>query len=146
MSALEAISPEEFEQQVRDSLSHLYDYSFLRENPLVQLVVPDMTGANQVQVFRHVMTEAIERLRPDTGATFHSKQARSYNILMLRYVEQQQPQDVMTQLALSERQFYRDHPKAIQTVAQILWERLTGAVMPALPEHPDALSAADISL
>jgi CheY-like chemotaxis protein len=138
---MHSISLEELEQQVRDCLPHLYDYSFLRDHPLVPLLAPDATGANQVQVFRQVITEAIERLRPDTGVTFHSKQARIYNILTLRYIDQQQAQDVMPQLGLSERQFYRDHPRAIQTLSQILWEQLTGVAV-AQP----AESTADISV
>src|ERR1041385_2025780 len=119
-------SAEEFEQQVPDCLTHLYDFSFLRDHPLVNVLTPNVTGASKVQVFRQVVTEAIERLRPELGTTFHSKQARIYNLLMLRYVDQQQAQDVMNQLALSERQFYRDHPKAIQTLSGLLWEKLTG--------------------
>lgn len=134
------ITPEELEPQVRDCLSHLYDYSFLRDYPLVQLLVPDQSGANQVQSFRQIVNDAIDRLRPDAGATFHSKQARLYNILALRYIDQQQPQDVMHQLALSERQFYRDHPKAIATLSQLLYERLTGIVV------TDSTTAADISV
>src|SRR5512142_1804776 len=97
----EALSSQEFEQQVRECLAHLYDYSFLREQPLVSLLVPDAAGAAQVQTFRQIVTEAIERLRPEIGTTFHSKQARLFNILMLRYIDQQQPQDVMQQMALS---------------------------------------------
>src|SRR5258708_29395340 len=126
MTFAEKISAEEFEQLVKDCLAHLYDYSFLRDYLLVQLLVPDLYGANQVQVFRQIVTETIERLRPDTGTTFHSKQARIYNLLFLRYIDQQQPQDVMLQLALSERQFYRDHPKAVQILSALLWERYTG--------------------
>jgi len=126
MTFAEKISAEEFEQLVKDCLAHLYDYSFLRDYLLVQLLVPDLYGANQVQVFRQIVTETIERLRPDTGTTFHSKQARIYNLLFLRYIDQQQPQDVMLQLALSERQFYRDHPKAVQILSALLWERYSG--------------------
>jgi CheY-like chemotaxis protein len=138
---MHSITLEALEQQVRDCLPHLYDYGFLRDHPLVPLLASEATGANQVQVFRQVITEAIERLRPETGATYHSKQARIYNILMLRYIDQQQAQDVMPQLGLSERQFYRDHPKAIQTLSQILWEQLTGVAAP-----PTSETATDISV
>lgn len=130
MISLPTVTPDEFEQYVRDCLTHLYDYPFLRDHPLVQIVVPDLNSASQVQVFRQILTEAIEQLRPSVGATFYSKQARPYNILTLRYIDQQQPQDVMHQLALSERQFYRDHPKAISLLSQTLWEKLTGQSMP----------------
>jgi CheY-like chemotaxis protein len=52
------MNPTELEQQVRDCLSHLYDYTFLREHPLVQMVVPDTSGANQVQMERLTGTSA----------------------------------------------------------------------------------------
>ena len=42
----------------------------------------------------------------------------------MRYVEGLPIQEVLEQLALSERQFYREHHRAIQTVSQLLWERL----------------------
>jgi CheY-like chemotaxis protein len=124
----DTITPELFEQYVRDCLAHLYDYSFLRGHPLLGLLVPEQSGASQVQAFRQLMTETIERLRPKLGATFQGKGARVYNILFLRYIDQQPPQEVMQQLALSERQFYRDHPKAITTISQMLWEGMTGEV------------------
>ena len=49
------IDPAEFEQEVRDCLTHLYDYGFLREHPLLHIVVPDVSGANQVQLFRQAI-------------------------------------------------------------------------------------------
>ncbi|MBX3080488.1 MAG: response regulator [Anaerolineae bacterium] len=126
MTSPPKITNQAFDQLVKDCLAHLYDYSFLRDNLLVQLLVPDLSGASQVQVFRQIITETIERLRPDTGTTFDSKQGRIYNLLFLRYIDQQQPQDVILQLALSERQFYRDHPKALQILSALLWERYSG--------------------
>src|SRR5258708_6342609 len=144
MTSQEMISAEEFEQQVRDCLPHLYDFSFLRDHALVDRLTPNVTGASKVQAFRQIGTEAIERLRPELGATFHSKQARIYNLLMLRYIDQQQPQDVMAQLALSERQFYRDHPKAIQILSGLLWEQVTGVAVPVANATPDP--AGDISV
>jgi len=88
MTATQKITNQAFDQLVKDCLAHLYDYSFLRENLLVQLLVPDLAGASQVQVFRQIITETIERLRPDAGTTFDSKQARIYNLLFLRYIDQ----------------------------------------------------------
>jgi CheY-like chemotaxis protein len=126
-----------FEQHVQACLTHLYDYSFLQSNPLVHLLVPDQTGPDRVDAFRTIVHEAIERLRPGLPVAFHSKAARTYNILSMRYVVQQQTAEVIKQLALSERQFYRDHPKAIHSLSGILWERVTGTIA---PETVDAVS------
>ena len=128
-----------------DCLAHLYDFTFLQTQPLVQLLVQDLTGASRVQQFREIVLEAVESLRPPPEIGFHDKQARFYNILALRYVERQQAQEVIQQLALSDRQFYRDHPRAIEILSSILWERLTGAVLPEVViSHTDV--PADVSV
>jgi CheY-like chemotaxis protein len=48
----------------------------------------------------------------------------------MRYVEELPLQEVLQQLALSERQFYRDHQRAIQTVSELLWDRLKTSQLP----------------
>jgi CheY-like chemotaxis protein len=121
-----ALSLDQFEEYLRDCLPHLYDYAFLQENPLVHCLVPDATGASRVRAFRQIVKDSIEGLRPEMATTLDDKQARLYNILVLRYVDRQEAHDVMAQLALSERQFYREQPKAIQALARVLWERIAG--------------------
>ncbi|MBE0689225.1 MAG: response regulator [Anaerolineae bacterium] len=86
------------------------------------------TNADRVQGFRQIVLDAIEQLCPERDSGFHSKQARSYHILMLRYVEEYTTTDVINQLALSERQFYRDHRKAVQAISQIMRERTTSGL------------------
>ncbi|MHB8627709.1 MAG: response regulator [Aggregatilineales bacterium] len=120
-----------FESQVRDCLAHLYDYAFLREHPLVHQLVLDVPGdASRVQAFRQLISEAIDRLKPEPDANIDSAQARTYRILTLRYLKQQPTQHVLRQLNLSERQFYRDHMKAIQILRQMLWEQITATKPP----------------
>jgi CheY-like chemotaxis protein len=125
--------PAEFEQQVRECLSRLYDYLFLQDHPLVQKLVPDRSGPQRVQIFRKRIIEGIESLRPAEALSLQSKASRLYNILVLRYVNQIPVQDVMQRMALSERQFYREHPKAILTLCEILWYRLSPSSPTALP-------------
>src|SRR5579859_3699424 len=113
-----------FEQQVRECLSRLYDYAFLQDHPLIQALVPHhILPAQRVQVFRQTVLDAIEKFRPQVRMDFHSRQARTYNILLLRYVEGHESQDVVQQLAFSERQFYREHRRALQALSRILWEQ-----------------------
>ena len=115
---------EAFESQLRDCLAHLYDYSFLRDHPLVHRLVPEATGeAARVQAFRQLITDAIERLKPEAGVNVDSAHSRLYRILVLRYVKQQSTQHILRQLSLSERQFYRDHIKAVQMLGQMLSEQ-----------------------
>ncbi len=130
MSNSEILAWPAFEPQVQACLLHLYDYAYLQGNPLVRQLVPDQTGPDRVQAFRDLVTEAVERLRPGANVDLHAKASRSYNILMLRYISQQSTQEVIRNLAFSERQFYREHPKAIRAISGILWERLTGTPVP----------------
>ncbi|HLY27231.1 MAG TPA: response regulator [Aggregatilineales bacterium] len=123
--------PALFEQQVRECLVRLYDYAFLQDHPIVQALAPDMLPAQRVQAFRQIVLDAIDQFQPDARMDFHSREARIYNILLLRYVEGHESQDVVQQLALSERQFYREHRRALQTVSRILWEQAQrGTVIP----------------
>src|SRR5258708_23824478 len=98
---MESISPDEFGQQVHDCLSHLYDYAYLQDHPLVQRCAPDTAGANRVRVFREIIGEAIERFRPSEEVSFHSRQARAYNLPRLRYLAQPRNQRRIQPLTLS---------------------------------------------
>jgi len=109
------------EDSVRDCLAHLYDYPFLQEHPFVRLLVPhSQANANRVQIFQNVIFDAIDRLKPLDSANPYTKSSRLYNILHLRYQKQHQVQYVLKQLILGERQFYRDHTKAVQVLARVL--------------------------
>jgi len=121
------LEPQVFEKQLRDCLTHYYDYAFLQRHPLVRLLEANISSdARQVQSFRELIEQAIESLRPNPESDPTSKQARLYNILFFRYVNQQQVQQVLHRLNLSERQFYRDHNKAIQALSDVLWGRIQG--------------------
>src|SRR4051812_17890052 len=125
------LEPQNFEQQLRDCLTHYYDYAFLQRHPLVQLLATNTSGdARQVQSFRELIEQAIESLRPGSDNDPTSKQARLYNILFFRYVSQQQVQQVLHRLNLGERQFYRDHNKAIQALSDVLWGQIQRTATP----------------
>ncbi|MEO8393235.1 MAG: response regulator [Chloroflexota bacterium] len=128
------LEPENFELQLRDCLTHYYDYAFLQRHPLVQLLAANTSGeARQVQSFRELIEQAIESLRPGPDSDPASKQARLYNILFFRYINQQQVQQVLHRLNLGERQFYRDHNKAVQALSDVLWGRVQGTVLTPIP-------------
>ncbi len=115
---------ESFEQSVRDCLTHLYDYAFLQEHPLLRLLIPDAKGdASRIQAFRQLISDAIDTLKAEPDNP-QSKQSRTYSILSLRYLHQQPVQQVLIKLNLSERQFYRDHTQALQVISRLLWDQL----------------------
>src|SRR5689334_14866313 len=108
--------PADFVEHVQDCLSRLYDYAFLQDHPIVALLTPGSSAAQRVQVFRQTVIDAIEHFSPGSKINFHSRQARTYNVLVLRYIEGHDPQDVLEQLAFSERQYYREHRRAIDAL------------------------------
>jgi CheY-like chemotaxis protein len=118
------LPPENFERQVRDCLAHLYDFTELQTNPVARQIAPDLTGLQCVQMVRRVLIETVEQLRARETTGIPSRQERIYSLLLLRYVEGLPIEEVLQQLALSERQFYREHHRAIQAMSQLLWHRL----------------------
>ncbi len=133
------LDPEHFELQVRDCLARFYDYAFLEQHPLVHVLAATTSGeARRVQAFRELIENAIESLKPRLGSDSTSKPARLYEILLARYINQEQVQAVSHRLNLGERQFYRDHNKAIHVLSQVLWGRATSAA--------DAPAERDISI
>lgn len=115
--------PEDFEENMRDLLANLYDYLKLIDNPVAQRLAAGSPGGDRAQVARQMVLAAIEDMKSGTSAQLISRQNRLYNILLLRYVEEQPTNEILGQLALSERQYYREHQRAIQTISRIIWDR-----------------------
>ena len=115
------VSEQAFQQQLQDCLQRLYDYSFLESHDLTRILLGDSVEGDRVEALRDLILQGIERLQPGPGIPFHARAARSYNILNLRYVLQLETLDVAQQLALSNRQFYREHGKAIHMLSRVLW-------------------------
>jgi CheY-like chemotaxis protein len=118
------LPPESFERQVQDCLVHLYDFTELQTNPLAGQLAPDLTGLQRIQMVRRVLIETVEQLKARETAGIPSRQERIYSLLLMRFVEGLPVEEVLQQLALSERQFYREQHRAIQAVSQLLWDRL----------------------
>jgi len=116
---------EEFAEQVREALTHLHDYVRLQSCPLCSFFFPDpsLEGPSRAQRFRRLLLEAIEELSPPDQVPVNSKEWRGYHILSSRYVERREPQEVMQELSIGERQFYREQRKAIEALVQLLWEK-----------------------
>ncbi len=116
----------QLEQFVQECLSQLYDFSFLQNHPLVDLLIHNSKSPNRIQSFRSLIIDTIESIRTDPELVPDQKSERFYNILNLRYVKKHSVQRSLSILTVSERQFYRDHAKAIQIVTSMLSEQLRG--------------------
>ncbi len=120
MSEVESIPGAEVQFQA--CLTHLYDYAFLFNHPLLAQLIPHESGAERVPLFRERVIQTIEQMRPASNLPFHSKAARAYNVLTLRYIDQQETEAIMQQLALSRRQYFREHAHALSILYQMVFE------------------------
>jgi len=132
---------ETFEQQLQHCLTHLYDFLFLQNYLLVRELITEDNSANRVQAFREKIIQALESIRPASAVAFHARSARPYNVLNMRYVDQLDTETIITRLALSKRQFWREHAKGLQLLSSILQQ--TGAGSEGLNADDNPVNAAD---
>ncbi|MGB9617544.1 MAG: ECF-type sigma factor, partial [Desulfomonilaceae bacterium] len=114
-----------FVEQIRDVLNHLYDYPYLQAHALADSLKPGkvFTPRERMHFLRTAVLEAIEELNPGSDVPFRSLRARAYNVLNLRYVEGLTIEAIAHELALSERQVYRDLREAEEDVARLVFIR-----------------------
>lgn len=130
-------SSTDFEEHIRDLLSNLYDYLKLADNPVADALAQDVSGNERMRVIQRTVLDAIEDLRRLDQRNPTARGNRLYNILHLRYVDEQSTTEALHQLALSERQYYREHQRAIQTISRIIWDEYftEPAVEAGAPSH-----------
>ncbi|HSJ55433.1 MAG TPA: hypothetical protein VLC52_16945, partial [Anaerolineae bacterium] len=135
----------EFQQWVRDALSHYWGGPKLTGSPLLELRVVARVareqGANPVQALRVVLGEAIERLRPAGERSMTTAEWILYNILELKFVRGLRVRDVARRLAMSESDLYRKQRVAIAEVARSLADlEQAGAVASPAGDGPATVS------
>jgi len=120
----------EFDQLVRDALANLYDFVALETHPLAALLPkPPGQPKSRAGFLREYLLAAIEGLRPpDREYTAGAVEWRPYLILHGRYVEGLSLRELQDRLCLSERQLRREHSRALQAIATLMWDQ-------ALPEQ-----------
>ena len=120
------ISQDEFSQQVRDALGHLYDYPHLEDHPLALRYWPHVRerGPSRAQRLSRLLLESIEELNPPDDPAKDTSRTRSYLLLVYRYVEERPLPDLLRELGYSRRQFFREQRKAIALLAALLWEKV----------------------
>jgi CheY-like chemotaxis protein len=115
----------EFERLVKDVLTNLYDYAALETHPLASLL-PLLTDQqlSRGEQLRQLVLETIDKLQPpDRIPATTSIEWRPYFILKGRYVEGQSLEEIQGLLSLSERQLRREHSRALQAMASLLWDQ-----------------------
>lgn len=120
---------DELGSMVRDVLNHLYDHGYLQRHPLIEYLQPGapLAPRERMHVLRTLLLELIEELNPGPNVPFRSGRARAYSVLNLHYVEGITVQETARELAISERQLYRDLRRAEQTLARMIAGRAATA-------------------
>ncbi|MFQ5615222.1 MAG: hypothetical protein ACE5GO_02020, partial [Anaerolineales bacterium] len=116
---------------VEDALRNLSSYAHLGDTPLVELNLvhvrfPEgaVTHLDRGKVVYSVISEAVEKLRPDSGRPGDPvpREWHPYLILHGAYVEDRLNRDIMSRLYISEGTFNRTRRSAIRSVARVLGE------------------------
>jgi signal transduction histidine kinase len=117
--------PEEYVEQVKQVLEHLYDFPYLQRHPLAQDGDLDEDSSNEApaQRLRREILTIIEEISPGPGVGFRAPHARVYGLLHLRFVEGMTVQEAARELGISPRQAYRDLRRGEENVAAVLWSR-----------------------
>lgn len=144
------MTPEDLGAMVQDVLNHLYDCAHLQRHPLMDYLQPNhrLGARERMRTLRTLMLELIEELNPGPEVPFRSARARAYSVLNLHYVEGMTVQEAARELAISERQLYRDLRRAERTIARMIADRSGGAggngESVGCPMTRDALLAAEL--
>ena len=125
-----------FNKIVRDALTHYWGGPKLTESPLLDLqVVQDELSdhANSpINALRAVLSEAIEKQRPEGQRSMTTAEWILYNILELKFVQGKRVRDVARRLAMSESDLYRKQRVAIENVARTIASMEEEARQPAI--------------
>lgn len=112
----------EFEGQVQEALTHLYDLSFLQHSPLLRVFDPGRSGITSGKMLHQELLAAIEQLKPPADVSPEAVAWRLYRSLILRYVRSLSAGAAARELGLSTRQAQRIHSIAVASIAAALWE------------------------
>jgi CheY-like chemotaxis protein/signal transduction histidine kinase len=113
---------DEFAAGVQEALSHLYDTAFLQRDAFLAMIAGDADDLRRIQEARRRLLAAIRGLRPGPGVPAEAPDWRAYQILHLRYIEGLSPGEAMAKVGLGKSQFFREQARALDLIAQILWQ------------------------
>lgn len=114
----------EFNEWVRDALSHFWGGPKLSDSPLLGLNVVRERQAEfdgvPTRTLRAILQSAIEKQRPPGERQMTTSEWLLYNILDLKYIQGKRVREVANRLAMSESDLYRKQRTAISEVARAL--------------------------
>ncbi len=121
----------DFQQWVRDALSHYWGGPKLTSSPLLNLRIVKRAleehDGNPVKALRSILGRAIEALKPDGKRQMTTAGWILYNILELKFIQGLRVRDIAMRLAISESDLYRKQRVAIEEVAKTIADMEQGA-------------------
>ena len=124
----------------KDLISRLYDRVAIETHPLAAYFpVPEDASTRRAEVVQQLILDEIEQLRPEGKEILvQSPEWRPYLILQKRYIEGQDSHEIAKSLYIGDRQFRRDHSRALQALSLRVWQRyFQPAVRPSGGEATD---------
>jgi CheY-like chemotaxis protein len=116
-------SPSEtFIHELRSALNHLYDPDYLRGSPLAVILGVDRRF-DTPSALQGILTRAIEVLKPASNAANKIYARSIYDLLLFRYVQQFNQNEIANQLGISVRHLRRQQNLAIYELAGRLWDQ-----------------------
>lgn len=121
---------EEFEQQLRDALAHLYDPAYLPPDPVWEAM--GCSAQQGVEALRAALIRVIDEMKPAPGIPPTARIMRLHALLSCRYVQHLTQEEAAECLGISPRHLRREQQEAVHVLAQRLWgRRYTAAPAPA---------------
>ncbi len=118
------MNQDDFTSLFKDLLLRLYDLTAIETHPLTaHFLLPAESKVPRAEAVQRLITEEIERLRPKGEVILTSPEWRPYLILRRRYVDGENPTAIAAALCIGERQFRRDHSRALRALSVRIWER-----------------------
>lgn len=114
----------DFNQLVRDALTHYWGGPKLTNSPLMQLEIVQKAlvehDGNTTATLRSILSQAIEMQKPEGERSLTTAEWILYNILEMKFVQGKKVRDVARRLAMSESDLYRKQRVAIENVARAI--------------------------
>lgn len=124
VAELSQVDAEKISDQIHDALSHYWGGPRLTKNPLIEFEVVQQAipehDYSSIKALRAVLSEGIERLRPEGERKLTAPEWLLYNILEMKFLRGQKVREVAMQLAVSESDLYRKQRIAIENLAKII--------------------------
>ena len=116
----------EFEDWVKDALSHYWGGPKFTQSPLrkLRLVTDalDLAENDPTNALRLVLRQALDRLKPEGKPNLSAPEWMLYNILDMRFIQGRKVREIADRLAMSESDLYRKQRVAIDQLARVLSE------------------------